>query len=101
MPLAEIAARVEAFCDELQPRYIDILSSLGSSQSVVIDGDAILLQALTDPDLILSEGVQWAHLFYLVEQTVFPFLERKARLQVIFFKDQEVGSSSDLLMMAK
>jgi hypothetical protein len=91
MAATDVASQIEAFYSELQPRYLDILSSLGSSQSVVIDGDAVLLQVLTDPRLDLSHGVQWALFYYLVEQALLPFLERKARVQVVLFQDLEVG----------
>lgn len=67
-------------------RYQDILPQIIDGKQFFIDGDSLLLFALTAKGLSLDKGGQTLHVVYLVEKFLLSFISRNLTFTVIFFE---------------
>lgn len=63
----EIADRLQTDFVKQRPLYINLLDDLGSVDSFIIDGDALLLECVANPHNDLRHGGQPLYLIYLIE----------------------------------
>lgn len=67
-------------------RYQDILTPIIDGKEFFIDGDSLLMLALTSKGLSLDVGGQTLHIIYVVEKFLLSFLSRNLKFTVIFFE---------------
>ena len=83
---SEIADRLQTDFVKQRPLYINLLDDLGSVDSFIIDGDALLLECVANPHNDLRHGGQPLHLIYLIENFIYSLKHcLNARFSFVFF----------------
>jgi len=72
----------------LRPQFITVLSDFGETEKFVIEGDSLLLHALSDPALDWTHP-QFLHLTFIVETFLHELVKRGAHFCVAFFESHK------------
>ena len=72
----------------LRPQFLTVLSDFGEAEKFVIEGDSLLLHALSDPALDWAHP-QFLHLTYVVETFLHELVKRGAHFCVVFFESHK------------
>lgn len=70
--------------------YIDFLTDFGSAEPFLIDGDALVAYALSNPYLNRKSGLQMLQVIHIIETTLARMMERGAIFDIFFFEKNSV-----------
>ncbi len=74
----------------LSHEYCDFLSDFGRCEPFLLDGDALMMYALSNKYLDWRNGGQFLHLMYVVEQFLALLWSRGANFEIFFLMENEV-----------
>ena len=86
-PLPTVKALASSL-SALRPQFLTVLSDFGEAEKFVIEGDSLLLHALSDPALDWAHP-QFLHLTYVVETFLHELVKRGAHFCVVFFESHK------------
>lgn len=66
-------------------RVIDIVGDFAGDETIILDGDSVLLRIFSDPLLDFQQGFQLLHEIYLVEQFLSNLKRRHCNFVLVFF----------------
>jgi hypothetical protein len=73
----------------LSSRRVDLIGDYAGGELFLIEGDSLLLEAFSDPDLDFDYGFQLVHAVYLVERFLHHLKQRKCNFHVAFFENHK------------
>ncbi len=68
-------------------KYLDLVGDYAGKEKFFIEGDSLLLECLSDPQLDFDPGFQLLHAAYLVERYLHNLHKRGCTFDVVFFDD--------------
>lgn len=81
--------KVDDLFAKLRPSYTDLTRDFGATELFLLDGEALLLETISNPHLDWNHGGAWLHFFFLAERYLSLFTERGGNFQIIFFDNQK------------
>lgn len=67
-------------------KYLDIVGDYAGKERFFIEGDSLLLECLSNPQLDFHPGFQLLHAVYLVEQYLYNLQRRSCSFDIVFFE---------------
>ena len=89
---AEISHDVPTAYSQLSSRRVDLIGDYAGNELFLIEGDSLLLQCFSEPQLDYDHGFQMLHASYLVENFLRHLKDRKCNFHIAFFEDNETLS---------
>lgn len=88
-----MASNLDEWYQKLSSRRVDLVGDYAGTELFLIEGDALLLEAFSDPKLdFRGQSLQLLHATYTVELFLKRLSDRNCHFEIIFFDDHELLS---------